>query len=76
MLKLNTLKNLRTDLKLKQSDIANTVGITQQAYSYIETNQMKPSLETAIKISEYFNKPIEELFSRNYDKYELSNEMI
>ncbi|WP_304341568.1 helix-turn-helix transcriptional regulator [Metaclostridioides mangenotii] len=69
---MNTLKNLRTDLKLKQSDIASTVGITQQAYSYIETNQMKPSLDTAIKISEYFNKPIEELFFGNIDKYKLS----
>lgn len=69
---MNKLKKLRTELKLKQSEVANNIGITQQAYSYIETNQINPSLETANKISEYFNKPIEEIFFDNADKYKLS----
>jgi len=65
---LNKLKKLRTELKLKQSDVAKKIGISQQAYSYIETNQINPSLETANRISEYFNRPIEEIFFNNLNK--------
>ncbi len=65
---MNKLKKLRTELKLKQSDVAKKIGISQQAYSYIETNQINPSLETANRISEYFNRPIEEIFFNNLNK--------
>lgn len=59
---MNKLKILRLNLNLKQIEIAEKVGISQQAYSYIETDRMNPSLETARKISEFFKIPVEEIF--------------
>ncbi len=37
---------------MTQSFIANTIGITQQAYSNIENGNRTPSMATAIKIAE------------------------
>ncbi len=64
---MNKLKILRLDLNLKQIEIAKKIGISQQAYSYIETDRMNPSLETARKISEFFKMPVEEIFFKKRD---------
>ena len=57
------LKSLREKRKLTQSQIAEKVGISQQAYSQIETRIVMPSLETALKISEVFKVPANKIFS-------------
>lgn len=45
-----------------QKDIAEFLGITQQAYSNIENSEMPPKMETCIKLSKIFNKPIDYIF--------------
>lgn len=45
-----------------QLDIAELMGMTQQAYSYIENNDMPPKMETCIKLSKIFDKPIDYIF--------------
>lgn len=50
---MNKLKQLRKKEKLTQGKIAKYIGVTQQAYSYFETEQSKPSLETAKKIADF-----------------------
>ena len=45
-----------------QSDIAGFLGITQQAYSNIENSDNPPKMETCIKLSKIFNKPIDYIF--------------
>lgn len=45
-----------------QSDIAGFLGITQQAYSNIENSENPPKMETCIKLSKIFNKPIDYIF--------------
>lgn len=56
------LKELREKKKLTQAQVAEKVGITQQAYSYIEKGTSNPSLETALRISEVLKTPVNKIF--------------
>lgn len=56
----NKCKKLRG--KRTQKDIAVLIGITQQAYSRIEKSDNPPKMETCIKLSKIFEKPIDYIF--------------
>ncbi len=58
----NLVENLRKDSDLSQSDLAKILSVSRQTISSIENGRYNPSLELAFKISEYFNKSIEEVF--------------
>lgn len=56
----NKCKELRGNRS--QLDIASFLGITQQAYSNIENSDKPPKMQTCIKLSKIFNKPIDYIF--------------
>lgn len=56
----NRCKELRG--KRSQQDIATFLGITQQQYSNIEKASKPPKIETCIKLSKVFDKPIDYIF--------------
>jgi len=56
----NKCKELRGNRS--QLDIAKFIGITQQAYSNIENSNKPPKMETCIKLSKIFDKPIDYIF--------------
>lgn len=56
----NRCKELRG--KRSQSTIASFLGMTQQAYSNIENAKNFPSMQTCIKLSKLFDKPIDYIF--------------
>lgn len=45
-----------------QQEIAEFLGITQQMYSLIENSETPPKLSTCIKLSKFFNQPIDKIF--------------
>ena len=45
-----------------QKDIAKFLDMTQQAYSNIEKAEKPPKIETCIKLSKIFDKPIDYIF--------------
>ncbi len=47
-----TIKDFRTQKKLKQSDLAKAAGITVTSYQRIEYGTQRPSLDTALKIAD------------------------
>lgn len=59
-MKKNRLKELRGNRL--QSDIASFLGISQQAYSNIENSKNPPSMKNCIKLSKFFEKPIDYIF--------------
>ncbi len=59
----NRIKELRKKKKLKQSALANRVGIHQSEISVIETGERIPSIRLAGKIAKALKKSIEEVFS-------------
>ncbi|HGT1477523.1 TPA: helix-turn-helix transcriptional regulator [Clostridioides difficile] len=62
---MNRLKELRINKGFTQTKIAKHIGVSQQAYSFLETGQNKPSLKTAKRISDFFEIPIEKIFFDN-----------
>ena len=60
----NRLKVLRAERDWSQQDLAERLGVSRQSVNAIEKGRYDPSLPLAFTISEVFELPIEEIFSR------------
>lgn len=60
----NRLPVLRVERGLSRQDLAKALGINYQTIGYLERGEYNPSLELALRISEFFSLPIEAIFSR------------
>ena len=49
------IKELREDRDLTQSQLAQSIGITQRAVSYYEKDQREIPINILVKYAEYFN---------------------
>ena len=58
----NSIKELRKQRNLRQEDLAEILGVTRQTVIAIENNKYDPTLELAMKISEYFGMSVNEIF--------------
>ena len=58
----NSIKALRKNKNLRQEDLAEILGVTRQTIIAIENNKYDPTLELAMKISEYFGLTVNEIF--------------
>ena len=58
----NNIKELRKSKKLRQDDLAEILGVTRQTIIAIENNKYDPTLELAMKISEFFEVTVNEIF--------------
>ncbi|WP_375581437.1 helix-turn-helix transcriptional regulator [Marivirga tractuosa] len=57
--------NLRVERAIKnitQEELAKIVGVSRQTINSIESNKYVLSTVLALKISEYFKKPVNEIF--------------
>jgi len=59
----NRIAVMRTERRLSRKDLAAEIGVNYQTIGYLERGEYSPSLELALKLSEYFGVPIEFLFS-------------
>lgn len=59
----NTLKVERAILDLTQDDLAKKIGVSRQTINSIEKNRYVPSTVLALKLSELFEKPVNEFFT-------------
>lgn len=55
------LRTLREDKDLKQSDLASLLNISSSAYGFYEQGKREPSLDSLIKLSEFFDVSIDYL---------------
>ena len=60
----NRLAVLRTEREMSRIDLARILGVNYQTVGYLERGDYNPSLELAFRIAEYFELPIEAVFSR------------
>ena len=58
----NKVEQLRKEQSLSQDEFAKILHVSRQTISSIETGKYNPSLELAFAISDFFGKPIEEIF--------------
>lgn len=60
----NRLAVLRAERGLSRQDLATALDINYQTVGYLERGEFNPSLDLTLRISEFFNLPIEAIFSR------------
>lgn len=58
----NKIKEIRSEKKISQSDLANMVGVSRNTISSIETGQFCPTAKLAYIICIALDKKFEELF--------------
>lgn len=63
----NTIKVERAILNLTQDDLAKKIGVSRQTINSIEANRYVPSTVLALKLSELFNKPVNDFFKLSDD---------
>ena len=62
---MKKLIELRKEKKLTQSDLAEVLGISRQAYSNYENGKRQPDNETMLKLAEHFNVSVDYLLGRD-----------
>ena len=64
----NHLREARTEKKLSQSQLAETVGVSRNTISSIETGQFSPTAKLALILCFALDKKFEELFYLDYTR--------
>ena len=59
----NNLKVERAIKNITQEELAKQIGVTRQAINSIELNKYVPSTILSMKLSQYFGKSVNELFT-------------
>jgi putative transcriptional regulator len=58
----NTVRKNRETKGITQGELAEELDVTRQTVNAIEQEKYSPSLELAIKFSDFFEKPVKKLF--------------
>ncbi|MEA2038088.1 MAG: helix-turn-helix transcriptional regulator [Nanoarchaeota archaeon] len=61
----NSIMKYRRLLKLRQSDLAEDLGVTRQTINAIENGKYLPNMELAFRLAKAFNCNIEDIFYIN-----------
>ena len=64
----NRVQELRSKAEITQEALASAVGVTRQTIIAVEKGNYTPSVHLALKISKFFKKQLEEIFSISYEK--------
>lgn len=59
----NRIAILRTERKISRRELATALDIHYQTVGYLERGEFNPSLQLALRIAQYFEVPVETLFS-------------
>jgi DNA-binding XRE family transcriptional regulator len=61
----NRIAMLRAERGISRRHLADALGVHYQTIGYLERGEYSPSLHLALKIAEYFEVPVEVIFSTN-----------
>lgn len=59
----NRIPMLRAERGVSRKDLAAALGVHYQTIGYLERGEYSPSLYLALRIAEYFEVPVEVVFS-------------
>ena len=58
------LRYLRQQNKVKQSDIAKLIGVSERALRFYENGDREPNIDQLIKLADYFSVSVDYLVGR------------
>jgi putative transcriptional regulator len=61
----NRIAMLRAERGISRRQLADALGVHYQTIGYLERGEYSPSLYLALRIAEYFEVPVEVIFSTN-----------
>ena len=65
------LRELRIEKGLKQKEVAEYLGMTAKGYAFYELGEREPSIETILKLCDYFDVTADYLLGRkDYESWE------
>jgi putative transcriptional regulator len=64
----NRVRELRTRLELRQSDLAKEIGVTRQTILAIEKGRLNPSINIALKTARVLREPVDYVFYLDHDE--------
>ena len=64
----NTIRVERAKQNMTQGELAEAIGVSRQTIHAIETGKFAPSVITALRISQYFNTTVQEIFQLEDDE--------
>ena len=64
----NEVNKLRMNKNVTQEELAEKVQVSRQTIIAIEKGNYTPSILLALKISRFFNLPVEKIFKISYEK--------
>lgn len=64
----NRILVLRKERNITRKELADKIGVNFQTIGYLEREEYNPSLDLAFKLSEFFELPVEFIFSVNPQK--------
>lgn len=70
----NRISLLRKERVTSRKELAEAIGVNFQTVGYLEREEYNPSLDLALRISDYFGLPIDMIFSISPMKH-LSQEL-
>lgn len=59
----NRIAMLRAERQVSRKDLADALGVHYQTIGYLERGEFSPSLYLALRIANYFEVPMEVIFS-------------
>jgi putative transcriptional regulator len=59
----NRIAMLRAERGISRRELAEALGVHYQTVGYLERGEFRPSLHLALRIAEYFEVPVEVVFS-------------
>jgi DNA-binding XRE family transcriptional regulator len=59
----NRIAMLRAERKISRRQLADALGVHYQTVGYLERGEFSPSLHLALRIAEFFEVPLEVVFS-------------
>jgi putative transcriptional regulator len=59
----NRIAVLRAERRISRRDLAEALGVHYQTIGYLERGEYSPSLYLALRVAEYFEVPVEAVFS-------------
>lgn len=61
----NTIAVLRATKQISQTELAEAIGVSRKTISTVETGRFTPSVVIALKLANFFEVPVEQIFTLN-----------